>query len=93
MPCFFTIDAFAVAAPADPLPSSNLSVSFGRECRLISDKQFARGYASFRERLAEPGLRAFWLDQRDGAKAAAPGYAAFIDGLVNWPLYRDKPRQ
>jgi hypothetical protein len=48
---------------------------------LLSDEQFSRGRATFRERLREPGLRAFWLKQRDTMIKAAPRYSAFIDSL------------
>ncbi len=48
---------------------------------LLSDEQFARGSATFRERLKEPGLRDYWLKQRGGFVKAAPRYSAFIDGL------------
>jgi hypothetical protein len=48
---------------------------------LLSDEQFKRGSASFRQALMEPGLRAFWLSQRDVMIKAAPRYCAFIDSL------------
>jgi hypothetical protein len=48
---------------------------------LLSDEQFSRGRATFRERLREPGLRAYWLKQRETMTKAAPRYCAFIDSL------------
>jgi hypothetical protein len=48
---------------------------------LLSNEQFSRGRATFRERLREPGLRAFWLKQREAMTKAAPRYCAFIDSL------------
>ena len=48
---------------------------------LLSDEQFSRGSATFRERLREPGLRAYWLKQREAMTEAAPRYCAFIDSL------------
>jgi hypothetical protein len=50
---------------------------------LLSDEQFSRGCATFRERLREPGLRALWLKQRETMAKAAPRYCAFIDSLCN----------
>jgi hypothetical protein len=32
------------------------------ELGLLSDEQFARGSETFRTRLLEPGLRAYWLE-------------------------------
>jgi hypothetical protein len=48
---------------------------------LLSDERFTRGSATFRHALAEPGLRAYWLRQREVVIKAAPRYCAFIDGL------------
>jgi len=48
---------------------------------LLSDEQFSRGRATFRERLREPGLRAYCLQQRETMTKAAPRYCAFIDSL------------
>ena len=48
---------------------------------LLSDEQFSRGSATFRERLREPGLRAYWLKQKETMIKAAPRYCAFIDSL------------
>ena len=48
---------------------------------LLSDEQFARGSATFRQALAEPGPRAYWLRHRDVMIKAAPRYCAFVDGL------------
>ena len=54
---------------------------------LIGDEQFARGSATFRQALQEPGLRAYWLRHRDVMIKAAPRYGAFIDSLcVGEPL-------
>jgi hypothetical protein len=51
------------------------------EDHLLSDEQFSRGRVTFRERLREPGLRAYWLKQRETMIKAAPRYCAFIDSL------------
>lgn len=48
---------------------------------LLSNEQFSRGTATFRERLREPGLRTYWLKQRETMTKAAPRYCAFIDSL------------
>ena len=48
---------------------------------LLSDEQFARGSATFRERLPEPGLRNYWRNRREVMVKAAPRLAAFIDSL------------
>jgi hypothetical protein len=48
---------------------------------LLSDEQFARGSESFRALLREPGVRAYWLRQKDVMAKAAPRYCAFIDSL------------
>ncbi len=48
---------------------------------LLSDEQFSRGCQSFRGLLKEPGLRAYWLKQREVMTKAAPRYCAFIDSL------------
>jgi hypothetical protein len=48
---------------------------------LLSDEQFSRGSATFRQVLMEPGLRAYWLRHRDVMIKAAPRYCAFIDSL------------
>ena len=50
---------------------------------LLSDEQFSRGRETFRERLREPGLRAYWLKQRETMIKAAPRYCAFIDSLCD----------
>jgi hypothetical protein len=48
---------------------------------LLSDEQFSRGCETFRGVLKEPGLRAYWLKQRETMTKAAPRYCAFIDSL------------
>jgi hypothetical protein len=48
---------------------------------LLSGEQFARGSATFRELMKEPGVRAYWLRQKEVIAKAAPGYCAFIDSL------------
>ncbi len=48
---------------------------------LLSDEQFARGSATFRLALAEPGLRAYWGEHRSAVQEAAPRYCAYIDSL------------
>jgi hypothetical protein len=70
------------------------------EDSLLSDEQFSRGSATFRERLRELGLRAYWLKQRETMAKAAPRYCAFIDSLCtsettplgNLSLYRTENR-
>ena len=55
---------------------------FGQhEVGLLSEEQFSRGCETFRAILKEPGLRAYWLKQRDMMVKAAPNYCAFIDSL------------
>jgi hypothetical protein len=49
--------------------------------RLLKEEQFARGCVTFRERLQAPGLRAFWLSQRELFARAAPRYCSFVDAL------------
>lgn len=51
------------------------------ELGLLSDEQFSRGSETFRTRFREPGLRAYWLKQRDVMAQAAPNYCAYIDSL------------
>lgn len=51
------------------------------ELGLLSDEQFARGSETFRTRLLEPGLRAYWLEQRRMLSKAAPSYCSYIDSL------------
>lgn len=48
---------------------------------LLSDEQFARGSMTFRQALKEPGLRAYWLRQREVLAEAAPRYCAYFDSL------------
>jgi hypothetical protein len=51
------------------------------ELGLLSHEQFARGSETFRSRMREPGLRAYWLKQREAMIKSAPSYCAFIDSL------------
>lgn len=51
------------------------------EAGLLSEEEFSRGSATFRERLREPGLRAYWLKHREAMIRAAPRWCAFIDSL------------
>jgi hypothetical protein len=51
------------------------------ELGLLSDEQFARGSASFRQAFKEPGLRAYWLRQREVLVTEAPRYCAYFDSL------------
>jgi hypothetical protein len=48
---------------------------------LLSDEQFARGTATFRQALKEPGQRDYWFRRREVMAKAAPRYSAFIDSL------------
>ncbi len=48
---------------------------------LLSDEQFARGCQTFRSLFKEPGLKAYWLNQRAIMAEAVPRYCAFIDSL------------
>ena len=51
------------------------------ELGLLSDEHFSRGSETFRDRLKEPGLRAYWVKERALLAKAAPGYCAYIDSL------------
>jgi hypothetical protein len=51
------------------------------ELGLLSAEHFSRGSETFRNRLKEPGLRAYWVKQRDILANAAPSYCAYIDSL------------
>jgi hypothetical protein len=51
------------------------------ELGLLSEEQFARGSETFRSRMKEPGLRAYWLKQRETVAKSAPSYCAFVDSL------------
>ena len=51
------------------------------ELGLLSDEHFSRGSETFRNRLKEPGLRAYWMKERALLAKAAPGYCAYIDSL------------
>jgi hypothetical protein len=51
------------------------------ELGLLSSEHFSRGSETFRNTLREPGLRAYWMKQRDMLAKAAPSYCAYIDGL------------
>jgi hypothetical protein len=49
--------------------------------RLLNDEQFARNNETFRGLLQEPGMRAFWNEQRPINMRAAPRFTAFVDSL------------
>jgi hypothetical protein len=51
------------------------------ELGLLSAEHFSRGSETFRNRLKEPGLRAYWMKERNMLAKAAPGYCAYIDSL------------
>ena len=51
------------------------------ELGLLSAEHFSRGSETFRHRLTEPGLRAYWMKQREMLAKAAPQYCAYIDSL------------
>ena len=51
------------------------------ELGLLSKEHFSRGSETFRIRLKEPGLRAYWMKQREILVGAAPTYCAYIDSL------------
>lgn len=51
------------------------------ELRLLSDEHFSRGSETFRNRLREPGLRAYWMKERAFLAKAAPRYCSYIDSL------------
>lgn len=51
------------------------------ELGLLSAEHFSRGSETFRHRLKEPGLRAYWMTQKDVLAKAAPRYCAYIDSL------------
>jgi hypothetical protein len=48
---------------------------------LLSTEHFSRGSETSRNRLKEPGLRAYWIKQREILAGAAPTYCAYIDSL------------
>ena len=48
---------------------------------LLSHEQFLRASVTFRQRLSEPGLRAFWMKQREELTEVVPLYCRFIDKL------------
>jgi hypothetical protein len=52
-----------------------------RSERLLTDEYFERNCWIFRNLLAEPGLRAYWLANRDEIGEGAPKYRAFVDSL------------
>jgi hypothetical protein len=51
------------------------------ELGLLSGEQFSRGSETFRNRLKDPGLRAYWMTQKEILAQSAPGYCAYIDSL------------
>jgi hypothetical protein len=53
------------------------------ELGLLSGEHFSRGSETFRNRLKEPGLRAYWMKERALLAKAAPGYCAYIDSLCS----------
>jgi hypothetical protein len=48
---------------------------------LQSNEQFARYAAFFAGLLQEPGMRAFWQDQRSSTACASRRFSAFVDSL------------
>jgi hypothetical protein len=48
---------------------------------LLSDEHFSRGSETFRNRLKEPGLRAYWMKERTLLAKAAPGYCPYRQPL------------
>lgn len=53
------------------------------ELGLLSAEHFSRGSETFRNRLKEPGLRAYWMKQREILAEAASSYCAYIDSLCS----------
>lgn len=51
------------------------------ELGLLSNEHFSRGSETFRNTLKEPGLRAYWMKQRESLAKSAPRYCAYIDSL------------
>ena len=51
------------------------------ELGLLSAEHFSRGSETFRNRLKEPGLRAYWMKEREILAIAAPRYCRYIDSL------------
>ena len=49
---------------------------------LLNQEQFARGSEAYRRLLAEPGMRKFWEAERALFAASAPGFTAYVDGLL-----------
>lgn len=49
---------------------------------LLNEEQFARGSEAYRRMLAEPGMRKFWEMERALFAPTAPGFTAYVDGLL-----------
>ncbi len=65
--------------------SSMEDLYFQHRVRLLHDEQFARGSEVFRRLLAEPGMRKFWEGERALIAPTAPGFTAYVDGLLREP--------
>jgi hypothetical protein len=50
--------------------------------KLLNEEQFVRGSESYRRLLTEPGMRKFWEGERALFASTAPGFTAYVDGLL-----------
>src|ERR1700742_468796 len=55
---------------------------YQHKVHLLHDEQFARGTEAYRRLLKEPGMRKFWEAERSMFAVTAPGFTAYIDGLL-----------
>jgi hypothetical protein len=49
---------------------------------LLNEEQFVRGTETFRRLLTAPGMRKFWEEERVLFASTAPGFTAYVDGLL-----------
>ena len=49
---------------------------------LLTDEQFARNCWEHRHLMSQPGLRAFWMANREEIGGAAPRFRSFVDSLI-----------
>jgi len=66
---------------------------FQKKDGLIDNELFERNCDMFRGLLSEPGMRAYWIERRDGGIAkASPNFTKFVDGLCTEPASTFKYR-
>jgi hypothetical protein len=51
--------------------------------KLLNEEQFVRGSETYRCILTEPGMRKYWEDERPLFAPTAPGFTAYVDGLLS----------